>query len=100
MNVLPMLFGAALVALGVIAGGVADRIRGVRVTRASAPRVAKRETTPAARATAMGRDVVDALTGAGYGAAEADAAAIATPASQRATLESWTRGALAQLRAS
>jgi len=100
MNVLSMLFGAALVALGVIAAGVADRIRGIRVQRASSPRIAKRDFTPPARATAMGRDVADALTGAGYTTAEAEIATNAVPASQRSTLESWTRGALAQLRAS
>src|SRR5262245_42171552 len=37
-NVLPMLFGAALVAVGVLAAALADRIRGVRVQRDAAPR--------------------------------------------------------------
>ena len=36
MNALSMLFGAALVALGVLAAALADRIRGLRVTRRDA----------------------------------------------------------------
>ncbi len=109
MNMLSMLFGAALVALGVIAAGVADRIRGIRVQRASSPReiTARIPKAKALRTTEsppgeerMLRDVVTALTQAGYSGVEAGTAAYKTPASQRSTLESWTRGALAQLRAS
>lgn len=37
-NVLPMLLGAALVAVGVLAAALADRIRGLRVSREVAPR--------------------------------------------------------------
>ena len=36
MNALSMLFGAALVALGVLAAALADRIRGLRVSRRDA----------------------------------------------------------------
>lgn len=38
MNALSMLFGAALVALGVIAAALADRIRGLRIAREAANR--------------------------------------------------------------
>ena len=104
-QILPMLLGAALVALGVIAGAVADRIRGVRAARASSPRVAnaKRDVIDISKPPAeeaLGVDVQAALVQAGFPRGEAMAATRNTPRSQRSTLESWTRGALALLRAS
>jgi hypothetical protein len=38
MNALSMLFGAALVAIGVLAAALADRIRGLRISRDAASR--------------------------------------------------------------
>ncbi len=37
-SVLTMLFGAALVAIGVLAAGLADRIRGLKIAREAQPR--------------------------------------------------------------
>ncbi len=107
--------GAVLVCLGVVAGAVADRIRGSRFTRErtstpAAPREVRevREPRPARAKTAsdgatmattdahqaMARDVVSTMVNAGYGRPEAIAAAQACRGSECSTIESWVRAAL------
>lgn len=104
MDAVSMINGALLVVIGVIAGAIADRIRGKRSEpRASTPRTkaAPSEQFPASFATpslatpgTLARDVVRALVTAGYSKPEANAAMNAAPYSARSTLESWTRAAL------
>ena len=58
MNALSMLFGAALVALGVLAAALADRIRGLRVSRRDAEpreRASRAPSVPAPSVPAQGR---------------------------------------------
>lgn len=119
-NVLPMLLGAALVAIGVLAAALADRIRGIHNIRtACAPRTtievvepeaakpAKPERTraprdywpeaqkPKAQAQDDGaNDVIAALVGAGYKKPIATEATWACTQTERATIEDWTRAAL------
>ena len=121
-NFLYMLFGAALVALGVLAAALADRIRGLRVSRETAPRenvrrhtvipvvepVELHRATPAVPAkpqrapraeskvqSADGADdVIAALIGAGYKKPIATEATWACSAAERATIENWTGAAL------
>lgn len=52
-NTLSMLLGAALVALGVLAAALADRIRGLRVSREAAQPRAGRDKIPSARGSAI-----------------------------------------------
>lgn len=108
-DILHLLLGAALVAIGVLAGAAADRIRGLRVAQRAArdpiDRVERRSPTPPRGApiptttahTAMARDVVATLVTAGYGKIEAQRAVVACPGSQCATIESWTRAALRKI---
>jgi len=115
-NVLPTLLGAALVAIGVLAAALADRIRGVRPARepvpasraARAPRAAievvEPEPTPAPKperairekpkAQDGAEDVIAALVGAGYKKPIATEATWACSQAERATIEDWTRAAL------
>jgi hypothetical protein len=123
-NTLYMLLGAALVALGVLAAALADRIRGLRVSRETAPRErASRATSVPAqqerqaipvvelpRATMPkqpkaprtepkvandgGDDVIAALVAAGYKKPTATEATWACSAGERATVEGWTASAL------
>lgn len=44
------LLGAILVAIGVVAGGFADRVRGIRFVRVAVPRERTRRSAPAGRA--------------------------------------------------
>lgn len=118
--VLYMLFGAALVAIGVLATALADRIRGLRVSRDRAvpaprtahsrapievieaeveptsPRAASKPKAPNAepQAQAMADDVITALVATGYKRPIAARATWSCSASDRATIESWTRAAL------
>lgn len=116
-----ILFGAALVAIGVLASALADRIRGLRIARESArertgrhqsappaipvvdpsellraapgpkPRAARPETKDASN---VGEDVITALVAAGYKKAIATEAAWACNLTERSTIESWTAAAL------
>jgi hypothetical protein len=118
MNALSMLFGAALVALGVLAAALADRIRGLRVTRRDAePRERARrepsvpiqqaipvvETVKQPRAPRVepkvardegGDDVIAALVASGFKKPVATEAAWACSAAERTTVEVWTACAL------
>ena len=99
---LPMLFGAALVALGVLVGAIADRIRGNRRERAQrAPRLVgdgtatnplRVESTSAHDA--MAKDVIATIVAAGYPRKLAAEAVHACSGSQTSTIESWVRAAL------
>jgi hypothetical protein len=121
MNALSMLFGAALVALGVLAAALADRIRGLRISREAASRerpsraqsapavipVVELHPTPTATKPRQSRepkaaqtstdgadDVIAALIGAGYKKPIATEATWACNAAERATVEGWTASAL------
>ena len=103
MNVAHVLLGASLVALGVLAAAVADRIRGVRATSVSAPsaaapnakRLGRAPRHTVAKVDDGGADeVVGALITAGYDKRVATAATAGCTPEQRATLETWTRAAL------
>jgi RuvA, C-terminal domain len=109
-TVLGMLFGAALVAIGVLAAALADRIRGLRAARQAdrAPRSARSAPAPIevveaelvpepARGSGirdMAKDVVAALVASGYKKPIATAAVDACTSAERATIEQWTRAAL------
>ena len=119
-SVLPMLLGAALVAVGVLAAALADRVRGLRVSREiaahdrpqRAPRapaaipVVEAVTLPArpprpvrpapipAASTEGGEDVIVALVAAGYKKPVATEATWACGAGERASIEGWTAAAL------
>jgi hypothetical protein len=108
-NVLPMLFGAALVAIGVLAGALADRIRGLRISRdraINAPRAAiqvvesepkpKRAVVPPslAKMESAADTVIAALVAAGYKKSIAAEAVWGCGATDRASIEDWTRAAL------
>jgi len=120
MNALSMLFGAALVALGVLAAALADRIRGLRISReaASRERTSRTHSAPAVipvvelhppaatkprqprepkaapTSTDGADDVIAALIGAGYKKPIATEATWACSAADRATVEGWTASAL------
>src|SRR5260370_40593859 len=90
-----ILLGAALVATGVLAAAIADRIRGIgRAPAASRPRATRRDVPTAADDASDA--VVGALVTAGYPRRIATAATAACPADRRASLEAWTRAALAR----
>lgn len=116
-NILYMLLGAALVAIGILATALADRIRGA--SREIAPRKQVNRPAsipviePADLLRAMGApaakprapreskpqadgadDVIAALVAAGYKKALATEAAWACSSAERATVENWTRHAL------
>ena len=109
-TVLGMLFGATLVAIGVLAAALANRIRGLRATRQAdrAPRSARPAPAPIevveaelvpepARGSGirdMAKDVVAALVASGYKKLIATAAVDACTSAERATIEQWTRAAL------
>lgn len=123
MNALSMLFGATLVALGVLAAALADRIRGLKSSRdvmprewvvraavpaipmmevvseiprqaAKPPRIPRVEPKAAPKGMDGGDDVIAALIGAGYKKAVATEAAWACSAAERATIEGWVACAL------
>ena len=122
-NVLFMLLGAALVAIGVLANALGDRIRGLKIGRETQPRDrASRaqsaaviaidhaiedlvRTTPAKppraprvepkpATTEGGEDVIAALVAAGYKKPIATEATWACGAGERASIEGWTAAAL------
>lgn len=109
-----MLLGAALVAIGVLAAALADRIRGFRVTRqragAAGPHASievvdpeqvpipksEKERAPRrskAQQTAAD-DVIAALVAAGHKKQVATAAVWDCSAAERTTIEEWMRSAL------
>jgi hypothetical protein len=102
-DVLHMLLGAALVAIGVLASGLADRIRQLRLARRDDARPPARESRPPARVRQIAPqrdpdpgsgDVVAALVAAGYRKIIAAQAVAACTAREQATPESWTAAAL------
>jgi len=122
-SVLMMLLGAALVAVGVLANALADRIRGLKIAREAAPRerASRVQSAPAIipviepelvrpapakpprapriepKPTAMtegGEDVIAALVAAGYKKPIATEATWACGAGERASIEGWTAAAL------
>lgn len=113
-TVLGMLFGAALVAIGVLAAALADRIRCLKIARgipaipvvesaellrtttvapAKPTRAVRPESKPSPAAEG-GEDVITALIAAGYKKPIATEATWACTAAERATIESWTACAL------
>lgn len=116
---LTLLIGAALVSIGVVAGGVADRIRNIRMDRravvpylprasttAKTPRAAAPPTPRAARAPraetapeakSMGEAVIGLLVNTGYKKAESAMAVASVPDIQRVTLDAWVRAAILKL---
>lgn len=121
-DLLTLLIGAALVSIGVVAGGVADRIRGLRMERrAVAPYLPRASTTAkvvraaaptppatprAVRARApsepdtskqMGETVIGLLVNTGYKKAESAMAVASVPDIQRVTLDAWVRAAILKL---
>jgi hypothetical protein len=103
-----MLFGAALVVLGVLAAALADRLRGDHVRRRVAiPRARvgrpqdlnlNRERAPRDALNSLNAngatDVIAALTAAGYKKSAAAAATLSCGVNERLTVEDWTRAAL------
>lgn len=122
MDVAHVLLGAGLVAIGVLASALADRIRGLRIARetghqrASRPPVDEsverfRSTTTATKRTRGSRteskvrantetatdgadDVIAALVATGYKKQLATEATHACGPAERATVEEWARAAL------
>ena len=120
--VLYMLLGAALVASGILASALADRIRGVKLVQeapsarpirerlaptvaaipvvevevhpAPAPAKAPRVTRPETKTEDGSADVIAALIEAGYKKSIATDAAWACTAAERATVEGWATSAL------
>lgn len=120
-SALHMLLGAALVAIGVLATALADRIRGIRATREQAQRTtsprstrapieiveAQIESQPPPKPVRAVRpqpqpqqnnngadDVITALVAAGYKKTIATEAVWGCTQVERATIEGWTRAAL------
>lgn len=104
---LHMLLGAALVALGVIAAALADRIRGLRVTREtersrrapievveSRPEPKTKSALTGQKAQGMADEVIAALIATGYKKPAASEAVWGCTAQERETIEHWTRAAL------
>lgn len=110
MNDIPnLLLGAALAAIGIVAAALADRVRGFHITReranasieivdpervptpkserARAPRAQSKDQQPA-------NDVIAALVAAGHKKPVAMEAVWGCSATERATIEVWTRAAL------
>jgi hypothetical protein len=122
-SILYTLLGGALVVIGVLAAAVADRVRGLRITR-ERPQVAvanlpsrKQDGSAAAEiqhadhpaaiartrwnvgrkpaeSTAVADEVIAALVAAGYKKPIASEATWSCNAADRATIESWTAAAL------
>lgn len=101
-DVLHMLLGAALLAIGVLASALADRIRQVRSSVSPKEGLTRREPrakvapVPAAPDSeeADSGEVVAALVAAGYKRATASRAASACTAREQSTPESWVAAAL------
>lgn len=95
LHLADILLGAALVATGVLAAAIADRIRGIGRAPASRPRATRRDIPTVAEATE--HEVVDALVAAGYSKRAAAAAVAGCSPEQRETIERWTGSALRRL---
>jgi hypothetical protein len=115
-SILYTLLGGALVVIGVLAAAVADRVRGLRITRERAVTAAPRELAnrpapiqviepePKLERSRMPRaeaktqmaadDVIAALIASGYKKAVAAEATWGCNAADRLTIESWTAAAL------
>lgn len=108
-DLLHVLLGGMLVALGVLAAATADRIRGLRAqrttpgTRRATPQIEVVEAEiipmpsprPRTRNTATGADdVITALVAAGYRKPMAAEAVWNCTAEERVTIETWTASAL------
>jgi hypothetical protein len=116
-DLLHVLVGALLVAIGILAAALADRIRGLRVSpraaeapqrRAAeplrvvttaelvqeAPAAAKRSGRPDPRAAQGADDVISALVAAGYKKVVATEAVWSCGRGERETVEGWTTAAL------
>lgn len=113
-NVLHMLLGAALVAIGVLATALADRLRGIeRTSPRKRPRASrrkqeiqvveaaellhpptKRERAPRSQPQTSGEEVITALVAAGYKKHVASEATWACSPAERQTVEAWTAAAL------
>ena len=120
-DVLYMLLGSALVAIGVLASALADRIRGLRVTRDATPRERAsrapsvsaqparavipvvehvppkpraQRSEPKAAISEGGDDVIAALVAAGFKKPVATEAAWACSAGERSAVEIWVAAAL------
>lgn len=121
-TVLAMLFGAGLVAIGVLASALADRIRGLRVAHRAAPaievieppkakrapvqlpatpeqqevvaRVAQGAPPSQAKMEAAAKEVIAALIAAGFKKPVAAEAVWSCGADDRRTIESWAAAAL------
>lgn len=101
-DLLHTLLGAALVAIGVLAAALADRIRQLRSSVSSKEGLMRRE--PRAKAVPVSAvadsddvdsgEVVAALVAAGYKKAAASRAASACTAREQSTPESWVAAAL------
>lgn len=93
-----LLVGGGLVALGIVAGAIADRIRGIRANRTTPRPLEPRQHGAPARTLdpnlRLRDDVVAALAGAGYTRRQSELAADACAPSERSTIEAWTRAAL------
>jgi hypothetical protein len=122
--ILSMLLGAALVAIGILAAALSDRIRGIRLVRERAIPTPREQTIRANRTAAAPievveaelvpakprapradskiepktntevNDVIAALVAAGYKKVTATEAAWGCSQAERATIELWTRAAL------
>jgi hypothetical protein len=118
-DLLHVLVGAILVAIGILAAALADRIRGLRVSSRAAeapqsrrpvaepirvatpvdlvqspPVAAKRKSDLPAQTRGMADEVIAALVAAGYKKPVATDAVWDCGQSERATAESWTLAAL------
>ena len=117
-HILDVLLGAALVAIGVLAAALADRVRGIRLagSRTAGPRdrhpaaaeslrepaEAAQAQRPAVRrasrsesgAQSEANDVIAALVATGYKRPIATEAVWGCGAGERETIEGWTRAAL------
>ena len=96
-----MLLGATLVAIGILAGAVADKIRrlrtdGPRRERGQRDRSERRPARSAepGQMTATGRHVAATIAAAGFPKRRAQAAVEECPDVERDTVERWTRAAL------
>jgi hypothetical protein len=103
-SLLHMLLGATLVVIGILTAALADRIRGLRVSREIAPR-ARSAVIPMTRVTTAHAEikppadgpednVIAVLVTAGYQRQIAVEATLACSGVERASIEGWTRAAL------
>jgi Holliday junction resolvasome RuvABC DNA-binding subunit len=89
-----LLLGAALVAIGVLAAALADRVRVVSGARDRTRRYVGEASSRHSRNADHEVEVIGALVDAGYRKRVAVAATAGCAPEQRATVEAWTRAAL------